>query len=321
MRTLNNTAVLACAAIVLTVSACSDSSSEADPAGGAISLQNCGRTVSMKQPATAAITVNQGATESALAVGAGGRLAGTAYLDSAIAPQWADAYAEVPVLSDKYPTREAVLEKHPDLVAASYSSAFTDKTLGTQQSFADLGVATYVSPFACEDASTRPKSSWDAVAGENSDYGVLFGRTAEADEVNARMRATLADLTARSTGAGKTVLWWDSATDKPYVGAGQGGPQLVIEATGAKNIFADVPGNWADAGWESVLKADPDMIVLVDADWDTAEAKKKYLESDPALKDLKAVGTGSFVVIPFAEGTPGPRLIDGATKLSDAFAK
>ncbi|KJR09142.1 ABC transporter substrate-binding protein [Gordonia sp. PS3] len=321
MRTLKNAVILAVAGTVLTVSACSGDDPASGADGSAISLQNCGRTVTLKKPADAAITVNQGATESALAVGAGGQLVGTAYLDSAIAPQWAAAYGEIPVLSEKYPTREAVLEKHPDLIAASYSSAFDDKALGSRQSFDDLGVATYVSPFGCEDKLKRPASSWDAVAGETSDYGVLFGRTADADRVNADMRAKLADLTAKSAGRGKTVLWWDSSTDKPFVGAGDGGPQLVIDAVGAKNVFGDLSGNWAETGWEAVLKADPDVIVLVDADWDPAAAKRKYLESDPALKDLKAVAKGSFVVIPFAESTPGPRLIDGAAKLSDALAK
>ncbi len=322
MRTLKNMAVLACTAAVLTVTACSGGDKATDSASsGAITLQNCGRTVTLDGPAKAAITVNQGATESALAIGAADQLIGTAYLDDVIAPQWAQAYAKIPVLSAKYPSREAVLEKRPDLIAASYSSAFDDKALGSEQSLAELGIASYVSPFGCADKTQRPKASWDAVAGETSDYGTMFGRQGDATRVNDQMRATLDRLTEKAAGKGKTVMWWDAQTTTPSVGGRDGGPQLVMDAVRATNAFADLPGNWADTSWEAVLKADPDVIVLIDADWDRADAKRRYLESDPAMKDLKAVKAGSFVVIPFSESTPGARMIDGAVRLSDALAK
>lgn len=319
-RTLTSLSVAAGLAAVLTLSACSSDSSD-NGGDAAITLKNCGRTITMKAPAERAITVNQGATESALAIGAQDQLIATAYLDDTIAPKWADAYNTIEVLSPKYPDREVLLEKRPDLVAASYSSAFEDKTLGTEQSLADLGIASYVSPFGCADKAQRPKPSWDAVAGETSDYGVLFGRKQQADAVNDSMRSTLAELKAKNAGGGKTVMWWDSKTDAPSVGGSDGGPQLVMDAVGATNAFHQLSGNWADTSWEAVLKANPDVIVLVDADWDPADAKRKYLESDPALKDLKAVKTGQLVVIPFSESTPGARMIDGAVHLSDALAK
>lgn len=320
MRTLVKFTAVAGLAATLTLSACSSATD--DETDGSISLRNCGRTVTLTTPAERAVTVNQGATESALAIGAGPRLIGTAYLDDEIAPQFASDYAKIPVLSGAaYPSREVVLEKRPDLVTASYATAFADKAIGTEASLARLGVAAYVSPFACADTSTRPAPSWDAVAAETSDYGTLFGRKADADRVNAAMRSTLTGLRQRAAGRDQMIFWWDSGTDKPYAGVSDGGPQLIIDAVGAKNVFADLTGNWATVGWEPVLAADPDVIVLVDASWDTAAAKRTHLESDPALKDLTAVRNRAYVVIPFSESTPGVRLIDGAQKLSDALAK
>ena len=320
MRTLVKLTAVAGLAAALTLSACS--AAVDDDSGGSISLQNCGRTVTLKQPAQRAITVNQGATESALAIGAGPGLAGTAYLDDAIAPRFEADYRKIPVLSDtEYPTREVVLEKRPDLVTASYATAFDEKAIGGEESLKQLGIAAYVSPFACADTSKRPAPSWDAVAAETSDYGTLFGRKADADRVNAAMRATLGGIEKRAAGAGRSVFWWDSGTDKPSAGVGGGGPQLIVDAVGAENVFGDLSGNWAPVGWESVLAADPDVIVLVDASWDTAAAKRAYLESDPALKDLKAVRNRAYVVVPFSESTPGVRLIDGARTLSNALAR
>ncbi|MGO3327546.1 ABC transporter substrate-binding protein [Gordonia sp. (in: high G+C Gram-positive bacteria)] len=320
MRTLTKFTVLASLAGTLALSACT-SSDDADTSDASITLTNCGRTITMDVPAESAITVNQGATESALAIGAQDQMVGTAYLDDAIAPKWAEAYNGIEVLAEEYPDRETLLEKRPDLVTASYSSAFDDKALGSQDSLAELGVASYVSPFGCDDKSQRPEPSWDAVAGETHDYGVLFGRTDEANEVNRAMRSTLDELKKRNAGADKTLMWWDSKTDSPSVGGRDGGPQLVMDAVGATNAFHTLSGNWADTGWESVLQANPDVIVLVDAEWDPADAKRQYLESDPALRELDAVKNASYVVFPFSESTPGARMIDGAVRLSDALAK
>lgn len=309
------------AAMSLLLAGCTSTNGGDETTSGAITVQNCGRTVSLSAPAKAAITLNQGATETALSIGAGEQLIGTAYLDDTIAPQWEQAYNKIPVLAKEFPDRETVITRKPDLLLASYGTAFDEKALGSQDELDALGIATYVSPFACNDKTKRAESSWDAIAGETSDNGVLFGRTDEADAVNERMRDELAAVEASAAGRGKSIFWYDSGTTTPYVGGGKGGPQLIIDAVGARNVFAGIDGNWADGDWESVVRADPDVIVLADASWDTAQAKRTYLENDPVLKNLKAVKAGSFVVLPFSTSTPGPRLIDGAVTVSEQLAK
>lgn len=287
---------------------------------GKITLVNCGHEIVLDAPAERLITVNQGATESALAVGGADRMIGTAYLDDEISPRWAEAYGQIPVLAPQYPDRETVLEQRPDLIGASYASAFDDKELGSRASFDELGIATYLSPFACDDKADRSDPTWESIEGEIADYGLLLGRSAEADELIAAQREVLADLTAQSVGEGVSVLWWDGGTDAPFVGAGEGGPQLIMDAVGATNIFADVSGNWADVSWEDVLTADPDLIVLIESAPGSAEEKREYIESDPALKDLTAVREGAFVTIPFSASTPGPRTVEGAERLADHLA-
>ncbi|MFD4468747.1 ABC transporter substrate-binding protein [Rhodococcus sp. NPDC058505] len=309
-------AVAATAAATLLLSACAGSDPAPDTA--AIALQNCGRTVTLDGPAERGVTLNQGATETALSIGAQDALVGTAYLDDTIAPRWQAAYAQVPPLNEKdYPSREALLETKPDLVLASYATAFDDKAVGSQDSFDDLGIGTYVSPFGCPDRGARPPVAWDSIGTEISDYGTLFGHESEAAAVVAQMRETVAGIEAAAPAEGKSIFWYDSNTDIPYVGGNAGGPQLIIDAVGGTNIFAGVDGAWADGSWETVLAADPDVIVLADASWDTAEEKKAYLRADPALRDLTAVRGDAFVVVPFSASTPGPRLIEGATLVAE----
>ena len=99
---------------------------------------------------------------------------------------------------------------------------------------------------------------------------------------------------------GLTALWYSSGTDTPYVGAGIGAPELVLETAGLTNIAGDIDKTWTSLGWESIVDADPDVIVLIDADWNTAQSKIDLLESNPATARLTAVQNDAYLILPFA---------------------
>lgn len=282
-----------------------------------VEVTSCGFTATVETAPRRAVTLNQGATEVVLALGLEDQLAGTAYLDDAVPQKWAAAYESVPVLSPEYPNREELLAARPDFAYASYGSAFDAKVAGTQQELDGQGVATYLSPFGCDDDADRPEPSFDAVWDEIASVAAAFGRPEAADELVAAQRQQLAALAEEADGADVTVLWYDSGRKVPFVGAGGGGPQLVLDAIGAENVFADVEGGWTEASWEDVVAADPDVIVLADASWDTAEDKIAHLSKDPVLRQLPAVREDRFVTVPFSESTPGVRLVDGAVSVAD----
>lgn len=286
-----------------------------------VEIINCGRALTFEQAPSRAITLNQGATEVLLALRLQELLHGTAYLDDAVDPRWQAEYDDIPVLATEYPSREAFLAARPDFAYASYASAFDAKTIGTRDELRDDGIGTYVSAFACPE-ETRAKPSFDAVWTEFADIAAIFGVPERAESLIASQRQQLVTLIAQRVGHGMRVLWFDSGDNAPLVGAGGGGPQQIMEAVGATNIFADITGNWAEVGWEKVLAADPDVIVLVDSSSSPADQKRAQLKKDPVTRQLRAVREGSYVVIPFSESTPGVRLIDGAkllaTGLSDA---
>ena len=118
-----------------------------------------------------------------------------------------------------------------------------------------------------------------------------------------------------------TALWYSSGTDTPYVGAGIGAPQMIMDAAGLTNIFADVHDTWTSAGWEQVVAADPDVIVLVDAAWNTADKKIELLEANPATSQLTAVREKKYLLVPFAAGEAGVRNADAVASLSDQLTE
>ncbi|WP_439678610.1 ABC transporter substrate-binding protein [Embleya sp. MST-111070] len=285
-----------------------------------VSVSRCGVTTTVTAPPARLVTLNQGATEVALALDLQTRMAGTAYLDDVVPAKWKAAYDTVPVLSEKYPSKEKLLAARPDFLYASYSSAFTDKVAGTRDELGSQGIGTYLSPLGCADGKQTATVSFQAVWDELADVAQVFGVAPRAAAIRDAQQRQLADVTAKSAGKGLNVLWYDSGTKTPYVGAGHGGPQLVLDAVGARNVFDTLPGGWKNASWEQVVAADPDAIVVADAGWDTAQSKIDYLEHDPVLSKLKAVRNRAFVVVPFSESTPGVQLADGAVRVSAALS-
>ncbi|SCL56536.1 iron complex transport system substrate-binding protein [Micromonospora citrea] len=282
-----------------------------------VALTNCGTPIAVAAPPRRAVTLNQPATEIMLALGLADRMAGTAYLDDAILPEYAAAYASVPVLSGTYPAKEKLLEAEPDFVYASFQSAFGDEGVGDRAALAGLGIGTYLSPAGCPTQHRPGKLTIEDVFAEIRDVAAVFGVPERAEQLIADHRARIAAAAAGLGGARDlSVLWWDAGTDAPSVGACCGGPNMIMSAVGVDNAFGDLSGGWADTGWESVVERDPDVIVLVDATWDPAAAKRAFLARHATLRHLPAVAGQRFVAIPFSSTTAGVRAVLGAEALA-----
>jgi iron complex transport system substrate-binding protein len=285
-------------------------------------IVNCGVTLSGTPPPTRAVTLNQGATEVLLALGLQDRMIGTAYLDDRVAPAYAAAYRSVPVLAKEYPSREVLLSQQPDFVYASYASAFAADAAGPRAALASLGIRSYVSPFGCDPSQRPAKVTLDGVFAEIADVAGVFGVADRARALIGAQRAELARaLAPGEPGRGLKVLWWDSETKAPFVGTCCGAPAMILEAVGAQNVFAGVQGAWANVSWERAVAADPDVIVVVDADWDTAASKLAYARTSAALRGLRAFREHRIVELPFSDTTPGVRVVTGIGLLADGLRR
>ena len=311
---------------VLLLAACAGAPESSAPSASPsaafpVSVTSCGFTTTIPAKPTAAVTLNQASTEIALALGVQDQLAGTAYLDDEISSEWQDAYTSIPVLSKTYPSKEALLAVQPDLVLASYASAFADDAVGSQAGLASQNIASYLSPFGCADKAQRAPVSFDSVWDEVEQVGTAFGVPERAQAIEAEQRTTVEALTATKAGENEDIFWYDSGEKTPLAGAGGGGPQLILDTVGARNIFADLAGGWADGSWEKVVAENPDVIVLAEASWSSAQEKIDYLKKDPVLSQLDAVKDDRFVTVRYTESSPGVTLVDGAQSVSDQLEK
>jgi iron complex transport system substrate-binding protein len=289
----------------------------ASASAAAYTFQNSDTKVTIPSPPKRVISIKSTSTEMMLALGVGDRIVGTAYQDGPVPAKWAATMKTIPSLSDFMPSEESVLAKKPDLVYSGWESALSSDQAGTRSELASLGVASYVQPAACRSTPVA-KLTFPEVFREIDQAGRIFGVEAAARRVVAAQKARLAGI--HRDPRGLTALWYSSGDDVPYVGAGTGAPELVMETVGLKNIAADQKQTWTTLGWESIVAANPDVIILIDADWNTAKAKIQKLETDPATANLTAVKEHRFITIPFPESEAGVRSIDAATSIATQLA-
>lgn len=283
-----------------------------------LTLDNCGVAVTVTAPPQRVVTIKSSATEMLLALGLGERIVGVGFQDGPAPEPWAAEATALPVLSDKLPSMEVVLEAEPDFVYGGWESNFAADGAGERTTLAQLGVPAYVAPAACR--SIRPtRLTFEAVFAEIREIGTIFDAAAAADAIVAEQEAALAAIVPDARDL--TALWYSSGTRTPYVGAGSGVPQMMLEALGLENIMSGFDDGWVSVSWEAVADADPDVIVLVDAAWNSVEQKKRLLAEDPVISQLDAVRHQRYLVVPFAASEAGVRNVGATADMAEQLGR
>lgn len=281
-------------------------------ADAAVEIENCGVPVTFATAPKRVVTIKSTSTEMLLALGLGDRIVGTAFQDGPLPDSLAAEATDVPSISDFMPSEEAVLDLEPDLVYSGWESAFAPDAAGERDELASLGVAGYVQPAACRSAQQPGKLDFDEIFREIGEVATIF-RVDPSALIEAQ-KTELATVVPDSRGL--TALWYSSGTDEPYVGAGIGAPELIMETAGLENIAGDIDQTWSTLGWEAVVDADPDVIVLIDASWNTADSKIEALKTNPATAALPAVQNSRYLILPFAAGEAGVRSVSAAVSIA-----
>jgi len=297
-----------------------------------MTLENCGYSVTFTEPPNRVVAIKSPPVEMLLALGVGDRLVGVAGLDGPL-PDWlTDAAAgstAAAVVSNPMttgvPGTEAVIALDPDLVFAGWESNLTPNGAGARELFSSLDVNTLVSPSACRSQwNTRTDGilsgglsnalTFSDIWSEIAIVGTIFDVPDAAETLIENQQDTLTTIIKDDRGL--TALWWSSAKDIPYVGAGLGAPQLIMDSVGLTNIAGDIEDTWTAMSWEQVIAADPDVIILVDAQWNTADSKRGYLETNPATSQLTAVRNSNYLTVPFPASEAGVRTVSAITDLA-----
>lgn len=292
-----------------------------------LTLENCGREITVDAAPERVVSLDQNSTEILLSLGLADRIVGTASWTDPVLDSLSDANARVPRLADNAPSYEVVLGVDPDFVTASFGRHFAQGGVATRDRFAETGVQSYLSPTDCEGAvsinggGTRTIAlTEDVLYGEIRDLAAIFDVSARGEKLIASLQERAAAATDGVDFGGRSVAFWFADTKTPYMAGGLGSAALLAKSADMTGVFSDQNDDWRAVGWESVVAADPDVLVLGDLQrdrfpGDRLDDKIAFLEGDPLTSTMTAVREKRFLALHGAEMNPSIRFVDGLEKI------
>lgn len=292
------------------------------PAADAITASVCGQVVHYPATPRRAVAHGINIVEMVLALGLEDRLAGYGGLRdiTRLPPAMQVQLAGVPDLSSTGMNLETLLGAQADFVFSGWSYGFREGQV-TPARLAELGIASYVLTESCIRKGPRERVALEDTFTDLLALGRIFRVPERAQALVNGQRAALARITRATQGATQRprVFLYDSGTDIPITAGRYAMPHAMIEAAGGENLFADIASSWTRGNWEDVIARDPEWIVIVDNDHPTPGAKMNFLLAQPELAHLSAIRKRRFVLLEFAEATPGPRNVAGVERIARAL--
>ncbi|MFT4171902.1 MAG: cobalamin-binding protein [Rhodocyclaceae bacterium] len=277
------------------------------PAAGASYRDDAGHTVTLAAPARRIVTLAPSLTEIVYAVGGGARIVGTVSFSDFPA-----AARTLPRVGDnKRLDLERIAQLKPDLILAWYHGS-SQKEL---ERLGALGIPLfYVEPQTLEQVPTAMER-----------IGTLLGTADAARHAADTFRQGLADLRGRYAQATPVRVFYQVWPQPLMTVNGKQIISNVIELCGGRNIYADQPLTVPQLSTESVVAADPDVIIAARVDHDSTSGAKDgrqdaALATWPRFASMRAVRGGQIWTVPGdAISRAGPRLLDGATAICAAI--
>lgn len=303
-----------------------------------LTLENCGQTLQFDSVPAKVVTVGQAGTEIMYRLGLESHVTATSNWFSDVAPQFKELNAGVERLSDNFPSFESVVAKRPALVTADFFYGIGPQgVVGKREQFHNLGINTYVLASQCMDQDSSKGSDGVRTAMfkiENlyqnvRDYAAIFN-------VNVKGQALIDELKKREASAVEraaqlkvknqsAVVWYSSADMEmdPWVAGTSGVPVWILHSLGLRNVI-ESQEVWPSVGWESIAKADPDVIVVAEMsrrrfEADDVKAKIEFLRTDPVAREMKAVKNNRIVVMDAHAMDVTLRAIEGLETLLEAL--
>ncbi|EFO29043.1 putative iron chelate uptake ABC transporter, periplasmic solute-binding protein [Roseibium sp. TrichSKD4] len=295
----------------------------ASSALASVEVKSCNRTVTFEEPPKAAISNDVNLTEMMLVLGLRDHMVGYTGISGwkTLDEKMREGVAELPELSEKYPTKEVLVGADADFYFAGWNYGMKVGGEVTPETLEPFGIKVYELTESCIHIGEKPKVSMDDMYNDLLNLGKIFQVEERAQSLVAAYRTELEEFTSglKTSGEPLKVFVYDSGEDRPFTAGRYAMPTAMIEAAGGKNIMDGFDKSWAKVDWEAVVDGAPEVVVIVNYGSVTAEQKINFIKTNPALSDIPAVKNDRFVVLEYVEATPGPRNIKAVKKLASGF--
>lgn len=262
------------------------------------------------------LSTNPNTGEQLMALGLGDKIIGTCYNNAQIPEQWREEYESKPVIAEKCPSLEVVIDLDPDFIYGR-SSAFSDKdtAIATHDKLTELGIMSLSSI-----EGYKQGCDVEDVYQDFYNLGRIFQVEDKANEVVDAMKEKIAGIEEKLDGVETVkVLNFDSVRDDGIYTPGNNFTSKLIRHAGGVNVFEDLENTWNTVSVESVVEANPDVIVINDYGDTPIEEKIDYLNNTEVFSDITAVKNQNYLVITLPEVFASTRVADTIEKFAKAF--
>ena len=287
-----------------------------------VTVQSCDREVTFDAPPTRAASNDVNLTEMMLVLGLTDRMVGYTGISgwNKLDEEMRAGVAELPELSERYPSREVLIGADLDFWFAGWNYGMRVGGEVTPETLAPFGIPVYELTESCIHIMDRYGIAIDDMFTDIRNLGAIFAEDDRAEELISGWQGELDEITATiPEGEPLRVFVYDSGEDTPFTSGRYAMPTAMIEAAGGRNIMDDVESSWTRVAWEPVVERNPEIIIIVNYGEVTAEQKMDFMRSNPAFAEIDAVQNDRFVVLEYVEATPGPRNIRAVRALAEAF--
>lgn len=302
-----------------------------------LTIQNCGVALTFDKAPGRIVSIGQSNTETLYALGLADKVVGTAVWFGDVPPEHAAINAKIKRLADNDPSFEAVVDQSPELVTAQYEwHVGPHGSVGKREQFAALGIPAYIAPSDCGakdnsgggDGVRIEPLTMAPIYQEIRDMAAIFDVADRGEALVAKLKAREAAAIASVAGtpAGLPVVFWFSSREikgDPFVAGLNGAPAYIMRALGERNIIT-VNDEWPTVNWESIVAANPSVIVIARMDRrrfpaDDVGVKQSFLATDPVVSHLEAAQKHRIVVMNAQDMNPSMRTIDGIETLANGI--
>lgn len=264
---------------------------------GTVVIQNGDRTVTFTSMPTGVLCANLYSAENMVMLGLGNYIVGkNVHTNPAEVPleELSDAFANIPEIER---SNENAVASGADLLIGQVS-AFKDTSWGTYEQLESEGIHCLTIT-----GTIVPDETVEDIYTDIENLGKIFKVEDKAAALIADMKASIADTNGKVAGVAEAdkpkVFVLDMYKEDQIYTTSAGLESNLIELAGGINTTR----NQADSRWfytsvETLVAANPDIIIINDYGSQTVEEKIAYVTGNPACSEIPAVVNNNFLVIP-----------------------
>ena len=305
-------------ALLLSLTCLSGAAVAAEDDYGVVTIQNGDRVVTFTSMPTGVLCANLYSAENLVMLGLGDRIVGkNVHTNPAEVPleELAEAFEHIPEIER---SNENAVASGADLLIGQIS-AFKDSSWGTYEQLEAEGINCLTIT-----GTIVPDETVEDIYTDIENLGKIFKVEDKAAALIADMKASIAETSSMVAGKKEEekprVFVLDMFKEDQIYTTAAGLESNLIELAGGINTTRKAADSrWFYTSVETLVEANPDIIIINDYGNQSVEDKIAYVTNNPACSDIPAVVNNRFLVVPLVSVMQDIRAASACRTMAEYF--